>query len=141
MNAADQIRLGADIGGTFTDVVLEVAGKFHSAKALTNHAAPEQSILDGIAVVAAQANIEVKDLDIVIHGTTLATNALIERRGAPHSFRDHGGVSRRDRNAHGEPLRSIRSKLAAAAAARAARAPVSRARADQRARPGIGGAR
>ena len=49
---------------------------------LTTNAAPEQAILDGIAIVIAQAGIDARDLDIVIHGTTLATNALIERRGA-----------------------------------------------------------
>ncbi len=86
MHSPSQIRLGADIGGTFTDVVLDVGGHIHSTKVLTSHSAPEQAILDGIAIVAAQASIEVKDLDVVIHGTTLATNALIERRGARTAF-------------------------------------------------------
>ena len=76
------IRLGADIGGTFTDVVLDVRGTIVSTKVLTSYAAPEQAILDGIAIVTQQAGIALSDLDIVIHGTTLATNALIERRGA-----------------------------------------------------------
>lgn len=76
------IRLGADIGGTFTDVVLDVHGQVHSTKVLTNYTAPEQAILDGIDVVTDQAGIRISDLDIIIHGTTLATNALIERRGA-----------------------------------------------------------
>lgn len=78
----DAIRLGADIGGTFTDVALECRGEMFTTKVLTNYAAPEQSILDGIEVVLADAGISPADLDIVIHGTTLATNALIERRGA-----------------------------------------------------------
>jgi N-methylhydantoinase A len=86
MNSLGQIRLGADIGGTFTDVVLDVGGKIHSTKVLTNYAAPEQAIFDGIAVVTAETGLEAKDLDIVIHGTTLATNALIERRGARTAF-------------------------------------------------------
>ena len=76
------IRLGADIGGTFTDIALDVRGEIFSTKVLTNYTAPEQAILDGIAVVTEQAGIGYGDLDIVIHGTTLATNALIERRGA-----------------------------------------------------------
>ena len=76
------IRLGADIGGTFTDVALDVRGEIFSAKVLTNYTAPEQAILDGIAIVTEQAGVGFGDLDIVIHGTTLATNALIERRGA-----------------------------------------------------------
>lgn len=86
MTALSQIRLGADIGGTFTDIVLDVRGKLHSAKVLTNYAQPEQAILDGLAIVAKQAGIAIADLDIVVHGTTLATNALIERRGARTAF-------------------------------------------------------
>ncbi|MGB0901316.1 hydantoinase/oxoprolinase family protein [Halocynthiibacter sp.] len=76
------IRLGADIGGTFTDVALDMRGQIFSTKVLTNYTAPEQAILDGIQIVSKQAGIGFEDLDIIIHGTTLATNALIERRGA-----------------------------------------------------------
>lgn len=76
------IRLGADIGGTFTDIALECRGQMFTTKVLTNYTAPEQSILDGIDIVTHKAGITLADLDIVIHGTTLATNALIERRGA-----------------------------------------------------------
>ena len=81
-----QARLGADIGGTFTDIVLDLGERLFSTKVLTNYAAPEQAILDGIDVVLAQAGLGYGDLDIVIHGTTLATNALIERRGARVAF-------------------------------------------------------
>lgn len=81
-SAHQQIRLGADIGGTFTDIALDCRGTMFSAKVLTNYSAPEQAILDGIAIVTRDAGISPADLDIVIHGTTLATNALIERRGA-----------------------------------------------------------
>lgn len=80
------IRLGADIGGTFTDIALDHDGRILSTKVLTTHAAPEQAILDGIAIVLAEAGLTAADLDIVIHGTTLATNALIERRGARTAF-------------------------------------------------------
>jgi N-methylhydantoinase A len=80
------IRLGADIGGTFTDIVLDLHGKLFSTKVLTTYSAPEQAILDGIAIVCADAGIAPSALEIVIHGTTLATNALIERRGARTAF-------------------------------------------------------
>lgn len=80
------IRLGADIGGTFTDIVLDCRGKMTSTKVLTNYTAPEQAILDGMDQVLVEAGIGYADLDIVIHGTTLATNALIERRGAKVAF-------------------------------------------------------
>ena len=81
-----QIRLGADIGGTFTDIALETPQGMHSTKVLTNYTAPEQAILDGIDIVLAEAGLGYGDLEIVIHGTTLATNALIERRGARTAF-------------------------------------------------------
>lgn len=82
MTIRQAVRLGADIGGTFTDIALECKGTLFSTKVLTNYVAPEQAILDGIGIVVRDAGIGWSDLDIVIHGTTLATNALIERRGA-----------------------------------------------------------
>ena len=75
-------RLAADIGGTFTDVVLERAGRRHSVKVLTTPRAPEEGMLEGIARVLAAAGIAPGDVGVLIHGTTLATNALIERKGA-----------------------------------------------------------
>jgi N-methylhydantoinase A len=80
------IRLGADIGGTFTDIALDLRGRIYSTKVLTDYTAPEQAILDGIVTVLTEAGLTYADLDIVIHGTTLATNALIERRGARTAF-------------------------------------------------------
>ena len=75
-------RLGVDIGGTFTDVVLETQGKTFSTKVLTTYAAPENAIIDGMQQVCVKAGIAPSQIDQIIHGTTLATNALIERRGA-----------------------------------------------------------
>ena len=75
-------RLGVDIGGTFTDVVLEVDSQQFSAKVLTTYSAPEDAIVDGLHQVCASAGVRPADIDQIIHGTTLATNALIERRGA-----------------------------------------------------------
>ena len=79
---AGSIRLGVDIGGTFTDVVLEKGGEQHSIKVLTTYAAPENAIIDGMHQVCAKAGVKPSEVDQIIHGTTLATNALIERRGA-----------------------------------------------------------
>ncbi len=76
------VRLGIDIGGTFTDVVLETGHVRHSVKVLTTPAAPEEAIVDGIHRVCAKARVPVAAVTQIIHGTTLATNALIERRGA-----------------------------------------------------------
>ncbi len=77
------IRIGADVGGTFTDIVIELAdGSFESTKVLTTHEGPEIGILAGIDALASANSIDLTSVDQIIHGTTLATNALIERRGA-----------------------------------------------------------
>ena len=75
-------RLAVDIGGTFTDLVLALPDRSLSAKVLTTSDAPERAVLEGAAAILAQAGISAADLALVIHGTTLATNALIERKGA-----------------------------------------------------------
>ena len=80
--AKQSVRLGVDIGGTFTDVVLEVGNQTYSTKVLTTYIAPENAIIDGIQQVCTKAIIQPSDINQIIHGTTLATNALIERRGA-----------------------------------------------------------
>ncbi|MFO1088128.1 MAG: hydantoinase/oxoprolinase family protein [Hyphomicrobiales bacterium] len=77
-----RIRLGVDIGGTFTDVVLEAGGERVSTKVLTTYAAPEDAIVEGMHRVCAKAGVAPGAIAQIIHGTTLATNALIERRGA-----------------------------------------------------------
>ena len=81
-----QIRVGVDIGGTFTDVAMEVGITLHSIKVLTDYSYPENAIVKGIRQVAEIAGVELSDIDTIIHGTTLATNALIERRGARTAF-------------------------------------------------------
>jgi N-methylhydantoinase A len=77
-----EARLGVDIGGTFTDVALELEDKRFSAKLLTTPDAPECGVLAAIHAVLEQAAVKPGDLSIIIHGTTLATNAIIERKGA-----------------------------------------------------------
>lgn len=78
----DKARIGVDIGGTFTDVALEVGQERFTVKKLTTHTAPEEAVVEGLMEVVATANILPADVGLVIHGTTLATNALIERKGA-----------------------------------------------------------
>ena len=75
-------RLGVDIGGTFTDVVLEMGSQQFSTKVLTTNAIPEDAIIEGMQNVCVKAGITPSQITQIIHGTTLATNALIERRGA-----------------------------------------------------------
>lgn len=81
-----QVRVGVDIGGTFTDVAMEVGSVLHSAKILTDYAFPEEAIVKGIRQVCDGAGVSLGEIDTIIHGTTLATNALIERRGAKTAF-------------------------------------------------------
>src|SRR5262245_20006960 len=76
------IRLAVDIGGTFTDVVVETARGRHTKKVLTTPAAPEEGVMAGMLGVLAEAGLAVPAVDVIIHGTTLATNAIIERKGA-----------------------------------------------------------
>ncbi len=75
-------RLAVDIGGTFTDVALAVDGRDVTAKVLTTPANPEEGVIAGISKVLADTGVAAGDVRSIIHGTTLATNALIERRGA-----------------------------------------------------------
>ena len=76
-------RIGVDIGGTFTDVVLwNVAGdETRQTKLLTTPDDPSRAVIDGIKQILCDANILPQDVEAVIHGTTLVANALIERKG------------------------------------------------------------
>ncbi len=91
MTQLQSMRLGVDVGGTFTDVVLELPTgqgslSHESAKVLTTPASPEKGVVDGIKAVLGKADVKPQQLSGIIHGTTLATNALIERRGAHTAF-------------------------------------------------------
>jgi N-methylhydantoinase A len=83
---ARQAKLAADIGGTFTDIVLEDGRKRWSGKVLTTTHAPELGVIEGIRLVLADSGLSPRDIAVFIHGTTLATNALIERKGARTAF-------------------------------------------------------
>ncbi len=84
---SERCVLGADIGGTFSDIVLSRGdGRVHVVKQLTTPEAPEQSVLEGTRRVLAQAGVDAASIVRVVHGTTLATNAVIERRGARVAF-------------------------------------------------------
>jgi N-methylhydantoinase A len=77
-----QARLAIDVGGTFTDVVIDAGGRQWTSKVLTTPAAPECGIMVGVEAALAGAHLRPNDVGFIIHGTTLATNALIERKGA-----------------------------------------------------------
>ncbi len=82
MTSSPTIRLGVDIGGTFTDVALEIGERRFTGKILTTPHAPEDGVLTALRSVTAEAGVEPGEVGVIIHGTTLATNALIERKGA-----------------------------------------------------------
>jgi len=78
------MRLGIDVGGTFTDLVLidDDTGQIHYTKTLSTPADLAQAVVTGIAGILQQAEVGSEALEYVVHGTTVGTNALIERRGA-----------------------------------------------------------
>ncbi len=79
---ASGARLAIDIGGTFTDVALDAGAAPVTTKVPTTPAAPEDGVLAGVRKVLEIAGVAPSAVRLVIHGTTLATNAIIERRGA-----------------------------------------------------------
>jgi N-methylhydantoinase A len=98
-------RIGSDIGGTFTDLILasEDGTTFQVGKVLTTPEAPDDAVVAGIEAVLAQAGTPPAAISHVLHGTTLFTNALIERKGArtalvtTRGFRDAIEIAREHR--------------------------------------------
>ncbi len=78
------MRIGIDVGGTFTDFVLldDETGRTRSHKCLTTPRDPSSAIVEGLQALERQASGCVAGLEEVIHGTTLVINAIIERKGA-----------------------------------------------------------
>jgi N-methylhydantoinase A len=77
--------LGIDIGGTFTDIVVydHAAGRQLNRKVLTTHDDPARAVAAGVEGLLRQHRLPPGEFTRVVHATTLFTNALIERRGAP----------------------------------------------------------
>ena len=80
------MRLAIDIGGTFTDIVLEDKTKLLTKKVLTSTSQPEVAVIEGVVELLQENKIKSSDINMIIHGTTLATNAVIERKGAKTCF-------------------------------------------------------
>jgi N-methylhydantoinase A/oxoprolinase/acetone carboxylase beta subunit len=99
------VLVGIDIGGTFTDFVLldSTRGQIRTAKLLTDPAAPDGVVMKGISRLLEAGGIAPREVDYVVHGTTLVTNAVIERKGAPtfliatRGFRDALEIRREKR--------------------------------------------
>jgi 5-oxoprolinase (ATP-hydrolysing)/N-methylhydantoinase A len=80
--ASDDRRIGFDIGGTFTDFVLLHGGQTRLHKVLTTSHDPSIAALQGLMEITAAAGVSLADVREIVHGTTLVTNAVIERKGA-----------------------------------------------------------
>ncbi|MBK7948522.1 MAG: hydantoinase/oxoprolinase family protein [Deltaproteobacteria bacterium] len=84
---SERCVLGADIGVTFTDIVLTRGdGQLHVVKQLTTPGAPEESVLGGIRRLLETTGVDPASIERVVHGTPLATNAVIEHKGARVAF-------------------------------------------------------
>ena len=118
--------LGVDVGGTFTDAVVFADGRLTTAKAPTTPQDQSIGVLDAVALVLERAGIEARDIDAFAHGTTVATNALLEGRGARTAFVATAGfedlveLGRQDRAdlyrlcvAHPAPLVPVQRRIGA----------------------------
>ena len=78
-------RIGVDSGGTFTDICLfdESSGSIAVWKVSSTPADPSQAVADGLGEALAQIGLHASEISFFGHGTTVATNALIQHRGAP----------------------------------------------------------
>jgi N-methylhydantoinase A len=85
LNSEKSHRVGIDIGGTFTDLVLidDASGERAIGKVLTTPGDPSEAVEEGLRGLLQREGVDASRLKTIIHGTTLVTNALIERRGAP----------------------------------------------------------
>ena len=80
-------RIGIDVGGTFTDLVaVDQDGRVTIAKSTSTPKDPSIGVMEGLSLLAADLGIDPRSLlaatDFIVHGTTVATNALLERKGA-----------------------------------------------------------
>jgi N-methylhydantoinase A len=77
-------RLGVDVGGTFTDLMLvdDETGDLYRVKTPSTPADPSEGVLVGVRRICEESGVAADDLDYVMHGTTVATNAMLEATGA-----------------------------------------------------------
>ena len=107
--------VGVDIGGTFTDFMLyeTEAGAAHVHKVRSTPDDPGQAMVSGLVELCRHAGIEPRQVDAVFHGTTVATNAVLEHRGAKagmlttRGFRDIVHIGRHQRPQHYSIMQDI----------------------------------
>jgi N-methylhydantoinase A len=95
LRIAMKYRLGIDIGGTFADFFLFGGGKQLWAKTLVSQGDPAKAVLSGLADLAEQLGVSIAalcgDIELIVHGTTVTTNAVLTRNGAPTMLLTTGG--------------------------------------------------
>lgn len=79
-------KIAVDIGGTFTDIVLTHGNEAYSEKVLTTNFNPEIGAIKGIQSILKKIGISINEINTIIHGTTLAANSIIQRKGAKTAF-------------------------------------------------------
>src|SRR6266536_4213393 len=102
---AGRFRVGVDIGGTFTDLILidDDSGQLTVGKVLTTPSDPSQAVADVLKETIERTDTQAEHIQHVIHGTTLVTNSIIERKGArtalltTRGFRDAYEIAREHR--------------------------------------------
>ena len=105
MNPDQRYRVGVDIGGTFTDLIVvdQATGDFAIGKVLTTPDDPSSAVESVLVETLRKFGTQIADVRHLIHGTTLVTNAMIERKGAPTAllttagFRDCVEIGRESR--------------------------------------------
>ena len=104
------VRLGVDVGGTFTDFVAfnPDSGSFSVGKTLTTPHDLARGIIQGTREAAERSGFAVKDISQVTYGTTLVANLLLERKGVRVGFDRHRGVPGRPRDRHRAAVRHVR---------------------------------
>jgi N-methylhydantoinase A len=98
-------KIGVDVGGTFTDLVVidEKTGKINLTKVPSTPMKSDRGVLNGIGKISRLFSVEPEEVNFLIHGTTVATNALIERKGVEtalictQGFRDVLHIARQTR--------------------------------------------
>ena len=104
-------RVGVDSGGTFTDICLfdESSGRIAVWKVPSTPADPSHAVAQGVGEALAQIAARASDVSYFGHGTTVATNALIQHRGAPTGLVTSDGFPRPSRNRPAKKTRPLRS--------------------------------
>ena len=118
MTEENPFRIGVDIGGTFTDIVLLGGdGTIHTKKISSSTGDYARAIVDGLDEVFRETGLTGGDVDQIRHGTTVASNAILEGKGARVGLITTAGFPGCSRTAHAQDAAALRHVVGEAAAA------------------------